>query len=116
MKSRHLSAMANIAAQMAVNGDHIEVWMFWRRFSLTTREEVYADNDTAEQYEELFLVGEDAINAARDWIEGYLCRDDGNHVVPSDMDLTLDTVVGINEWFSGQEYMRGGVILVALRL
>lgn len=115
MRPRHLSAMANIAAQMAVNGDHIKIWMFYRRFQHLFGGGAYRHD--VEQHEELFLVGEDAINAARDWIEGYLCRDNGRHVVPTDMDLRLNTLTRINNWFGSQEpHMWGGIIMVSLRL
>ena len=113
----HLSAMAEIAGQMAVRERSIQVFMFWRRAALSDEH----------QYEELFLFEDSAVAVAVEWVSAQMVFQDRDvapleNLVPvilggdaplPPLDYPRD-IQDVNTWFENNNDWTGGVMPIDL--
>lgn len=112
----HLSAMAEIAGQMAAT-NRLRVFMFWRRAAMSDEH----------QYEELFLFEDRAVAAAVEWVSTQMVfQDRGMPPLEGLMPVILEgdpplppldyprDIYDVNTWFENNDDWTGGVMPIDL--
>jgi hypothetical protein len=109
MQRKTLGAMAEIAAQLAMHDDHIDVYMFWYR-------DLRRDE---EQFDHMFMREADAMACATTWIKGVMHQRAGAYdldiiaaggtiqgLPPLDLPMDWRDVV---DWFANDDQFNGGI-------
>lgn len=124
MGPKPLSAMANIAAQLAAHDDHIEVYMFWYDFRRDYTK--FPDNVLESRSEFLSFWEEDVLmlatgfirdvmNARADALDAAIYASGERPLLGVPLDYPVD-VGDVNTWFDNDDDYQGGIVLVPVSL